>query len=115
MTTTTEQEVAPSQSEKDTITKLYRYCADGKVEKVFVDHGARPRRSYGTGEFYRPLDRKDGPPGPGEEDIMFLSPETFEPQYYRRVSPIDTCIFAKPFDSPPGSHLYPLDAGEGSP
>jgi len=98
----------PKNSFLDQVAKVFLNCADGKVEKAFIDHGARPRRTYRTGEFYRPLDRRDVMPCSGEEDVMRYNPENFEEQWYRRVSPIDQCVYPKQFpgEKPPGHHLY---------
>ena len=106
--TETAEAIKPDNTSKtsDRVGKVFVACADGKVEKVFCDFDAKPRRSYRTGEFYRPLTRDDALPGPGEEDISFLDPETFDVLYYRRVSPIDGCHFPKSFDGPSGSETY---------
>lgn len=90
------------------VSKIFRQLDDGKVEKCFVDHGAKPKRSYRTGEVYRPLTKDDGPPEPQEEDVIVYNTANFHPYRYRRVSPIDKCIFPKSFDDDddyPGSHL----------
>ena len=70
--------------------RVFRVVTDhpdkkGWVEKVFVDHTAKPRRAYRTGEFYRPLTEADSSPNEGEEDVVVQSPEDFEFYRYRRV------------------------------
>lgn len=95
----------------NTISRLFIPTDDGKLEKVFVDQEAVPRRSYRTGEFYRPITTSDKLPCPGEEDVMIVDPRSFEQKWYRRVTPIDRCHFPKPFPNefPPGHHIYPTD------
>jgi len=81
--------------------KIFRPSRNGMLEKFFVDHNAKPRRAYGTGELYRPLTDSDAAPTDEEEDIVIYDPADFTPHKYRRVTGIKKCFFPKPFDSEP--------------
>ena len=69
------------------------------VEKVFVDHGAKPPRAYPTGEFYELLGKSSEVEGPdgielGDlETITIVRPEDFDFYTYKRASDIpENCV-----------------------
>ena len=76
----------------ESVSKIFRYTdLDGVVEKVFVDHNAKPRRGYPTGEYYELVE--EGDDLKDLETVVVTSPEDFEFRRYKRISDIpDDCI-----------------------
>jgi hypothetical protein len=85
-----------------TVSKIFRHTdREGVMEKVFVDHVARPSRAYPTGELYGAIE--EGEDLEGVETVVVADPKDFTPVRYKRISDIpETCIFPKPFPGEPG-------------
>lgn len=97
-TKTDEKEEKTSKATEDTgyviapVSKLFRFTKDeGVVEKVFVDHTAKPQRAYPTGELYGAVE--NGEDLEGVETVTITNPMNFEPVRYKRISEIpSTCV-----------------------
>lgn len=92
MTMTEEQARA---SAKHIVSKTFRNIKGSTVvEKVFVDHDAKPPRAYPTGEFYELLGKTskvkglDGIETRDMETITLVLPEDFDFYTYKRTSDI---------------------------
>lgn len=75
------------------VSKLFRHTKEeGVVEKVFVDHVAKPQRAYPTGEYYEAVENGEEL-GEDVEVVVITSPSNFEPVRFKRISDIpDDCI-----------------------
>jgi hypothetical protein len=85
------------------VSKIFRYTdTEGVVEKVFVDHTAKPRRAYPTGEYYELMEAEDE--GKDLETVVVADPKDFTPTRYKRISDIpDDCIISPtPIPGPSG-------------
>lgn len=74
------------------VSKLFRFTnQEGVVEKVFVDHVAKPQRAYPTGEYYEAVE--EGEDLEGKETVTITNPMDFEPVRFKRISDIpEDCI-----------------------